>query len=90
MKPKILILGATGILGCKLIKYLHSQKLNAHTAVCYQNSKLLNKLSIKYNIKNIYSFSISKDNHLLESIVKKIKFDIIYCLDSKSFLLIKS
>ena len=61
MKPKILILGATGVLGIKLIKYLHSQNLKVHTAVCHQNSSLLNKLSIKYKIHSTFSFNKVKD-----------------------------
>ena len=93
MKPKILILGATGVLGIKLIKYLHSQNLKVHTAVCYQNSSLLNKLFVKYKIHRTYSFNKIKDNIYLESTIKKFNFDIIYCLDSDltSFpLIIKS
>ena len=93
MKPKILILGATGVLGIKLIKYLHSQNLKVHTAVCNQKSSLLNKLSIKYKIHRTYSFNKIKDNLYLESTIKKFNFDIIYCLDSDltSFpLIIKS
>ena len=82
MKLKILILGATGVLGRKLIKHLYSLNVSVHSAVCFKKIKLLKKLSIDYSIKNIYSLSNIDDKNSLESILSKTKFNIIYCLDS--------
>jgi len=79
---KILILGATGVLGRKLIKYLYSLNISTHTAVCYKNVKKLHKLSNDYGIKNIFSLSNINDYNSLKFILSKNKFNIIYCLDS--------
>ena len=89
MKPRILILGATGVLGIKLIKYLSKLKIKIDTAVCFKNFKLLKKLSENFHIKNIYTL----DSKLLKRNICRINYDIIYCLDSNltSFpLIIKS
>lgn len=93
MRPKILILGATGVLGIKLLKYLYALKIKTYTAVCFKNFKYLKILSNKYEIKNIYCMGINTDNLLLQNNLLKNNYDIIYCLDTNltSFpLIIKS
>ncbi len=82
MKPKILVLGATGVLGLKLLKHLQSLNISTHTAVCYKNINLLQKYSKKFEIKNIYSLTYNLDYEALKKILNKVKFNIIYCLDS--------
>ena len=92
MKPKILLFGATGVLGLKLLKHLKKININVNTAVCFKNVKLLKKYSSDYCIKNTFSISNKVDKAILENNIRKNKYDIIYFLDSNltSFPLIIS
>jgi len=81
MTPKILILGSTGKLGMKLLKYCHKSKIELFAITCFKNYKILNKLKSRYQINN--SFVLSDNNEKLNFIkfLKKEKIDLIYFLD---------
>lgn len=84
INPKILIVGSTGVLGKKLIKYLAKYNLKINTATCFNNNNLLLKLKKQFNIKKTFCInqSISDDHIRLKKYVKSNKFDIIYFLDT--------
>lgn len=79
---KILIFGATGILGVKLLKHLKLLNIDVDTAVYFKNVKLIKKLKNTCGIKNTFSLDINHDYILLNKYLLKKKFDIIYLLDS--------
>jgi len=81
MRYKILILGSTGQLGSKLLKYISSQNLSVDTATCYTQSKKLIHQKNKYKIKNIFSLSNDTDYKNFLSHLHKKKFKLIYFLD---------
>ena len=81
MKPKILILGSTGKLGIKLLNFCSKNQIQIFGITCFKNSKKLNNLKLKNNIKN--SFILSNTNEKLKFIkfLKNQKIDLIYFLD---------
>ncbi len=81
MSPKILIIGSTGQLGSKIIKYCASNNILISTITCFNNDKKMNSLAKKYKINN--KFKLSNKKEYLDFIrhIKINKFDIIYILD---------
>ena len=57
MKTKIIIVGSTGKLGIKLLKYCKKFKINIFCITCFKNIKLLKKQSSNYNIRNYFVLS---------------------------------
>ena len=85
MKHKILILGSTGKLGSKLLKYCNSEKISVNCVTCYKNTKKLNNQVTKYKIPNSYTLSKNEKNFL--HYISNSKFKIIYFLDYGSYSL---
>ena len=81
MKPKILLIGSTGKLGVKLLKYCYKFKINIFCITCYNNSRLLKTQSIKHNIKHFFKLSDPSQSAKFKLFLKKNKIDIIYFLD---------
>ena len=83
--PKILIIGSTGILGLKIIKYLNDLNVPIETATCFNNLKLLKKLKVKFNIKRTFCLNQNKSNDysVLLNHVRENKYDIVYILDTE-------
>ena len=51
MSIKILIIGATGKLGNKLLKYTFKNSIPVYGITCYKNFKKLETQKKKYNVK---------------------------------------
>ena len=63
MKPKVLIIGSTGKLGSKLLKYTHSNNIKILAATCFNNKKILSqKLKYKINKTFVLSNKFDKSN----------------------------
>ena len=56
--PKILIIGSTGELGTKLLKYCNNKEINITAITGFNNIKKLKSQKSKFKIK--YSFLLSK------------------------------
>ena len=85
MKYKILILGSTGKLGSKLLKYCNSENILVDCITCYKNSNKLNNQVLKYKIPNSYTLFENEINFL--NFISISKFNIIYFLDYGSYSL---
>ena len=85
---KILILGATGELGIKLLNFCKKKNINIFAATCYNKSKNLSLLKKKYNIKNTFTLSNLESQQNFLIFLKLNKLDLVYFLDygSKSLL----
>ena len=81
MKPKILLVGSTGKLGIKLLKYCYKFKVNIFCITCYNNSRLLKSQSKKHNLKYFFKLSDPIELSKFKLFLKKYKIDIIYFLD---------
>ena len=81
MTPKILIIGSTGKLGIKLLNFFNKKNINIFAITCFNNYKLLKRLSIKQKIKYSFKLSDHKEEINFKLFLKKNKFDIIYFLD---------
>ena len=80
MKKKILIIGSTGKLGTKLLKFLNKNSISVYCITCFKNnSKLLHQKKI-YNIKNSFILSNNNDQIKFFNFLKK-NIQIIYFLD---------
>lgn len=80
--PKILVFGATGVLGNKLINFLYKKNIMVKCAIAYKNLKKLNEIKSKYKVKNIFCLSNEKNKDFINKIILSNSFDIIYFLDS--------
>ena len=81
MTSKILIIGSTGVLGSKLLKYCHNQNINIYAITCYLNIKKLNSQKKKYNIPFSFCLSNKDDNIKFIKFINTKKFKLIYFLD---------
>ena len=81
MTSKILILGSSGVLGSKLLKYCQTQNINIYAITCYTNIKKLNFQKNKYNIPFAFCLSNKDDNLRFKKFINQKKFKIIYFLD---------
>ena len=88
MKQKILIIGSTGKLGSKLLKYLDKEKIPVDTITCFSNKKRIIDQQNKFLTKNSFILSNLKQNNKFVSFIKKQKFSIIYFLDCGSASLV--
>ena len=86
MINKIIIVGATGKLGSKLLSYTNKNSIPIYSITCFKNSNKLHKQKIKYSIENSFVLSKQNDqNNFFKILEKKIK--LIYFLDYGSFSL---
>ena len=80
MSKRILIIGSTGKLGSKLLKFTHKNSISIDCITCFTNKKkILNQKDI-YKIKYHFTLSNQKDYFSFLEYLKK-KIDIIYFLD---------
>ncbi len=88
MKYGILIIGSTGQLGSKLLKYLAKENISVDTITCYKNEKKILNQKKKFKVKSSYILSDfnQKNDFILK--LKTKKFSIIYFLDYGSSSLI--
>ena len=80
--PKILIFGATGVLGVKLINFLHKKNILITSAIGYKNFKKLNEIQSRFNVKNIFCLFYKNDRDVIIKEIRSKRFDIIYFLDN--------
>ena len=81
MKPKILVIGSTGKLGSKLLRFSSKNYINIDAICCYKNKKKLFFQSQNFYIKNKFILSDLGDSKNLLDYIKSNKIDIIYFLD---------
>ena len=81
MKPKILVIGSTGKLGSKLLRFSAKYKIKIDAICCFKNKKKLFTQRQNFNIKNKFILSDYDDNKNLLEYIKSNKIDIIYFLD---------
>ena len=87
MKAKILIIGSTGKLGSKLLKYAYSNNIKIFAATCFNNKKKLLSQKLKYKIDNTFILSEQNErDNFLKFLTSKIS--LIYFLDFGSSSLI--
>ena len=87
MSIKILIIGATGKLGNKLLKYTFKNSIPVYGITCYKNFKKLETQKKKYNVKKSFVLNnINERNKFFDLLETKI--NIIYFLDFGSLSLL--
>ena len=87
MKPKILIIGATGKLGLKLLNFCSKRKIKLDTITCHNNKKKLFEIKKKEKILNTFALADFNEKIKFIKFLKLNKFDIIYFLDYGSLSL---
>ena len=87
MKAKILIIGSTGKLGSKLLKYAFSNNIKIFAATCFNNKKKLLSQKLKYKIDNTFILSDQKERDTFLKFLTS-KISLIYFLDFGSSSLI--
>tara|TARA_B100000989_G_scaffold62283_1_gene42977 strand:- start:3508 stop:4602 length:1095 start_codon:yes stop_codon:yes gene_type:complete len=80
-KLKILIVGSTGELGSKLLKYCNKNNINIFAITGFSNKKKLQLQGFKFNIKYTYLLSNKNEEKSFRRFLTNIKIDIIYFLD---------
>ena len=80
MKKKILIIGSTGKLGTKLLKFLNKNSISVYCITCFKNNLKLSHQKKIYNIKNSFILSNNNDQIKFFNFLKK-NIQIIYFLD---------
>ncbi len=86
MKYKILIVGSTGKLGTKLLKFTKNNRIPIYGITCYKNSSKLINQKKNFLIENSFVLSNKIDQHKFLKILEK-KIHIIYFLDYGSLSL---
>ena len=81
MKPRILVIGSTGKLGSKLLRFSSKNKIKIDAICCFKNKKKLFTQCKKFNIKNKFILSDYDDSKNLFDYISSNKVDIIYFLD---------
>ena len=81
MNYKIVVVGATGTLGDKLIKYCHKKLINIDSITFFKNYKKANSLKKKYNIKNSFCLNNSDDKNNFIKYLLSNSINLIYFLD---------
>ena len=79
MNINITVIGSTGNLGVKLLKYAFKNNIKISAICCYQNTDKLNKQKKLYSINNSFILSDERENKVFTYLKKKI--NIIYFLD---------
>lgn len=80
-KPNICIIGATGTLGNKLLKYTFNNKIKINCITYFNNKNKALNLKKKNNINNCYSLKNEHEKNDFIKYLKLNKLDIIYFLD---------
>ncbi len=80
MNTKIVIVGSTGKLGTKLLKYTKKNSIPIYCITCFKNSKKLFFQKNKFFVNKAYVNSIKKDENNFFKILEK-NIQIIYFLD---------
>ena len=86
MTPKIVIIGSTGKLGSKLLKYASRNKIPIYALTCYSNKKKLLSQKNLFKAKKTFTLSNSIEEDLFFKLLEK-KIDLIYFLDFGSYSL---
>ena len=86
MKKNILIIGSTGKLGTKLLKFLSKNSISVYGITCYKNNSKLSLQKKLYSIKNSFVLSRNEEKAKFLNFLKK-KIHIIYFLDYGSMSL---
>tara|TARA_B100000963_G_scaffold23105_1_gene17278 strand:+ start:526 stop:1617 length:1092 start_codon:yes stop_codon:yes gene_type:complete len=86
MKRKIVIVGSTGKLGSKLLKFISKNKISVFAATCFNNQKKISEQKNKYKIKHTFALGNETDQINFYNILKD-NIDIIYFLDYGSYSL---
>ena len=81
MKPRILVIGSTGKLGSKLLRFSFKNKISIDAICCFKNKNKLFSQHQKFNIKNKFILSDSDDSKNLLDYIESNKINIIYFLD---------
>ncbi len=81
MTMKIVIIGATGTLGSKLIKYCHKKSINIDSITYFKNKKKANFFINNYGIKNCFCLNDKKEKSLFIKYISSTSIDLIYFLD---------
>ena len=81
MKPRILVIGSTGKLGSKLLRFASKNEISIDAICCFKNKKKLFFQHKNFNIKNKFILSDIGDSKKLLDYIKSNKIKIIYFLD---------
>lgn len=81
MMPKILIIGSTGKLGSKLLKFSSKNNIKIDAICCFNNKKKLFMQGRNYKISNKFVLSDPKNKDQLLKYIKSRNIDIVYFLD---------
>ncbi len=81
MKAKIIIVGSTGKLGVKLLKFCKKHKIEIFCITGYKNTNLLRKQSKYYRVKHAFALSIESENKKFVKFLTYHSTDLIYFLD---------
>ena len=79
--PKILIVGSTGELGTKLLKFCSNNKIKVNAITGYNNNRKLHSQKKKFNIKYDFLLNNKKNISDFKIFLKNQNIDIIYFLD---------
>ena len=88
MINNILIIGSTGQLGSKLLKYAKKEKISINAITCFSNEKKLSYQIDKYKINKSYILSIPSQKSNFLKMISNSKFSLVYFLDYGSSSLI--
>ena len=81
MHCRIVIVGATGTLGDKLIKYCHKKLISIESITYFNNYKKANLYKKKYNIKKCFCLNNTDDKNNFLKYLSSNSIDLIYFLD---------
>ncbi len=81
MTPNILVIGSTGKLGTKLLKFSYKNNIKIDSICCFNNHKKLLSQSKNFKIKNKFILSDLNDRQKLLKYIKQKKINIVYFLD---------
>ena len=79
--PKILIIGSTGELGSKLLKYCDKNNIKITAITGFNNKRKLQLQKNKFNIKEYFLLREKSEQLNFKKFLKNNKIDIIYFLD---------
>ena len=88
MRPKIVVVGSTGKLGIKLLKYCKKFNIQIFCITCFENSNLLKKQSLRFNIKNYFVLNKKSERVKFFNFLNLHSIDLIYFLDYGYFSII--